>query len=355
MKKLLAVLLQPPIPQLLGLLLLSAIIFFGGRALRAWHGLGDQTLLILVAAVWAIALLVFVWRRWQSGKRARMIEDRLRGQAREHIESVRPDKRSQVEELEQQLATAMATLKQSKLGKGALYELPWYVIIGPPGSGKTTLLRESNLSFPDQTHGRGVRGVGGTRNCDWWFTDQGILLDTAGRYTTQDEDKGEWLQFLAMLKKSRARKPINGAIIAISIADIITGTDEQVAEHARKVRDRLAELTQKLEVVFPVYLLFSKCDLLAGFVETFGGYGQRERAQTWGFTLPYLQGAEADLAQRFDREFDELTSRLSTERLQTLGAAKSQTKKAKIFSFPLQFAGARARVRAFLTQLQQHN
>jgi len=355
MKKLLAMLLQPPIPQIVGLLLLSAVLYFGGNALEAWHGLSPTSLLLLVAGVWLLAALVFVWRRWQSQKRARLIEERLRGQAREHIESVRPDKRSQVEELEQQLATAMATLKNSKLGKGALYELPWYVIIGPPGSGKTTLLRESNLSFPDQTHGRGVRGVGGTRNCDWWFTDQGILLDTAGRYTTQDEDKGEWLQFLSMLKKSRARKPINGAIIAISIADIATGTDEQVAEHARKVRERLAELTQKLEVVFPVYLLFSKCDLLDGFVETFGGYGQKERAQTWGFTMPYLEGADGDLAQRFDREFADLMGRLSTERLQTLGAAKSQAKKAKVFSFPLQFGGVRARVRSFLTQLQQSN
>jgi type VI protein secretion system component VasK len=355
MKKLLAIVLQPPIPQIVGLLLLSAIIYFGGNALRAWHGLGSGTLLLLVGVVWLLAVLVFVWRRWRSAKRARMIEDRLRGQAREHIESIRPDKRSQVEELEQQLATAITTLKNSKLGKGALYELPWYVIIGPPGSGKTTLLRESNLSFPDQTHGRGVRGVGGTRNCDWWFTDQGILLDTAGRYTTQDEDKGEWLQFLSMLKKSRARKPINGAIIAISIADIATGSDEQLAEHARKVRERLAELTQKLEVVFPVYLLFSKCDLLDGFVETFGGYGQKERAQTWGFTMPYLHTGDGDLAQRFDREFDDLMARLSVERLQTLGAARSQAKKAKIFSFPLQFAGVRDRVRAFLTQLQQAN
>lgn len=355
MKKLLAILLQPPIPHVLGLLLLSAIVYFGGQALEPWHGLGVNVLLMLVAGIWVLAALVFVWRRWQSAKRARLIEDRLRGQAREHIESVRPDKRSQVEELEQQLATAMSTLKNSKLGKGALYELPWYVIIGPPGSGKTTLLRESNLSFPDQTHGRGVRGVGGTRNCDWWFTDQGILLDTAGRYTTQDEDKGEWLQFLSMLKKSRARKPINGAILAISIADIVTGTEEQVAEHARKVRERLAELTQKLEVVFPVYLLFSKCDLLDGFVETFGGYGQKERAQTWGFTMPYLQGSDGDLAQRFDQEFDALMGRLSAERLQTLGAAKSQAKKAKVFSFPLQFGGVRERVRSFLGQLQQSN
>ena len=34
-----------------------------------------------------------------------------------------------------------------------------------------------------------MRGVGGTRNCDWWFTDQAVLIDTAGRFTTQDSDR----------------------------------------------------------------------------------------------------------------------------------------------------------------------
>src|SRR3712207_7058887 len=44
------------------------------------------------------------------------------------------------------------------------------------------------------------RSVGGTRNCDWWFTDEAVLLDTAGRYVTQDSeqrvDASAWLGFL---------------------------------------------------------------------------------------------------------------------------------------------------------------
>jgi type VI secretion system protein ImpL len=217
-----------------------------------------------------LAALVFAWRRYQSGKRARLIEDRLRGQAKEHKEAARPDRRQHIEALEKQLNEALGALKSSKMGKSALYALPWYIIIGPPGSGKTTLLRESGLSFPQLTHGRGVRGIGGTRNCDWWFTDAGILLDTAGRYTTQVEDRDEWIAFLDMLKRARSRKPINGALIAISMADLLQSNEEQLADHARKIRERLAELTERLQLVFPVYLMFTKCDLLDGFVEMFG-------------------------------------------------------------------------------------
>jgi type VI secretion system protein ImpL len=117
-----------------------------------------------------------------------------------------------------------------KTGRGQyLYQLPWYIIIGPPGSGKTTALINSGLRFP---LGAGkVRGVGGTRNCDWWFTDEAVLLDTAGRYTTQDSheevDRAAWRGFLDLLKKHRRRRPINGAFIAISLADLMQQREEE--------------------------------------------------------------------------------------------------------------------------------
>ena len=103
---------------------------------------------------------------------------------------------------------ALATLKAASGGKGDfLYDLPWYVMIGPPGSGKTTALVNSGLKFP-LSHGAtpaAIAGVGGTRYCDWWFTEDAVLIDTAGRYTTQDSDatadKQSWLCFPRSPKK----------------------------------------------------------------------------------------------------------------------------------------------------------
>lgn len=355
LKKLLGIVLRPPLPQIVGLLLLTAVVWYGGRAARPWLGFADPTLVVLCVLVWVVAGLLFVWRRLQAARRAKLIEDRLRGQAREHREAVRPDRRQHLDALEKQLDGALAALKNSKLGKGALYQLPWYIVIGPPGSGKTTLLRESGLNFPQSEHGRGLRGIGGTRNCDWWFTDSGILLDTAGRYTTQTEDRDEWLAFLEMLKKARSKKPINGALIAIGIGDLVQATDEQLSEHARRIHARVAELTERLEMVFPVYLLFTKCDLLDGFVETFGAYGKKERGQTWGFTFPYLGARPESLGEAFRSGFDELQRRLQGERLALLGGIKSSAQKRKVWSFPMQFAAARERLAAFVQLLAQPN
>ena len=180
---------------------------------------------------------------------------------------VRPDKRQEIEQLKERMAEALASLKTSKLGRGrsgkaALYALPWYIIIGPPGSGKSTALAKSELNFPYlDPSGRGIRGVGGTRNCDWWFTSESILLDTAGRYTTEAEDREEWIAFLDLLRKNRPHKPVNGVIVAVAISDLMNASDEQLVQHAKTIRARIDELIERLGITFPVYLLFTKCDL----------------------------------------------------------------------------------------------
>ena len=130
--------------------------------------------------------------------------------------------------LKDKLKDALATLKSASGGKkDYLYDLPWYLLIGPPGSGKTTALVNSGLKFPLSRGATpaAIAGVGGTRYCDWWFTEDAVLIDTAGRYTTQDSDakadKQSWLAFLELLKKSRPRQPINGVMVAISLEDVM--------------------------------------------------------------------------------------------------------------------------------------
>ena len=89
--------------------------------------------------------------------------------------------------LRTRLTTALDLLKTSLRSRGYLYEQPWYTIIGPPGAGKTTALLNAGLRFPlaEQMGQGAVAGVGGTRLCDWWFTEDAVLIDTAGRYTTK--------------------------------------------------------------------------------------------------------------------------------------------------------------------------
>src|SRR5271165_4157481 len=124
------------------------------------------------------------------------------------------------------LAAGLAILRRARGTRGYLYEQPWYAIIGPPGAGKTTALLNAGLRFPlaAEMGQDAVAGVGGTRLCDWWFTDEAVLIDTSGRYTTQDSDAAvdaaAWVGFLRLLKKHRRRQPLNGVLLAIGLPDL---------------------------------------------------------------------------------------------------------------------------------------
>ena len=257
---------------------------------------------------------------------------------------------------------AAATLKKAKFtGRSGesqfLYQLPWYVFIGAPGSGKTTALVNSGLRFAveEGAEGHSVKGVGGTRNCDWWFTDEAVLLDTAGRYTTQESeqkaDAAAWLGFLDLLKKHRPRRPLNGAIITVSVSDLLAWSEPERMRYIDAVRSRVLELYSRLGVRFPLYVMVTKCDLLAGFNEFFAQYGREERTQVWGMTFPHTPDATASVnyAAQFGTEFQALDERLNGLLVDRLQNERDQQRRALIYNFPQQFGGIKPMLEEFVS------
>ena len=333
----------------IGLGSLAAVVYFAGPfiAFGEWRPLENPmvrniVILLLVAGVAAVAGSGFYRRR----KGAQQIAEGISGADQTvNDEPV----------LKERMSDALATLKTASGNKsGYLYDLPWYVIIGPPGAGKTTALVNSGLKFP---LARGatpaaVAGVGGTRYCDWWFTDEAVLIDTAGRYTTQDSDtksdKESWFSFLDLLKKSRPRQPINGVMVAISIEDVLTMSQQELAAHAEAIRMRLLELHQRLKVSFPVYALFTKADLIAGFNEYFSFLNETGRRQGWGATFQTAD-KNKNLIGDIPNEFDRLLERLSEETLDRLQDEPTPQHRVQLFGFPAQMALLKPQIYNFLS------
>lgn len=298
-----------------------------------------------VIVTFALGLAIFRWI--QGARSASALEKAIAAQGAQQALNARPERRAEIQELQKQVAGGIGALKASKLGgkKGgasALYSLPWYMIVGPPGAGKTTALKHSGLVFPHQAAGGGggVRGVGGTRNCDWWFTNEAILLDTAGRYTTESDDRDEWLAFLSMLRKYRSRRPINGVLVAISIAELIDSNEQQLEATGKKLRARIDEVMTQLHMIVPVYVLFTKCDLIAGFNEFYGDMRKTERAQAWGATLK-LDLPKNDPGKIFDAEFETLRNQVHAKALKRLATERNREARERIYQFPLEFAGVK--------------
>lgn len=253
---------------------------------------------------------------------------------------------------------AIATIKTSKLGlnsgAAALYELPWYMIIGNPAAGKSSAVGASGLQFPI-AGSKAVQGVGGTRNCDWFFTSEGILLDTAGRYSTVESDRAEWFSFLGLLRKHRRRAPINGILICVSVAELTGANPKKSIELAKSLRTRVQELTERLGVFAPVYVIFTKADLIAGFADFFHDTERSERERVWGATMRYnRRSTPPDVLAFFDQHFDELHDGLKEMSLASM-ANRSATMRPGVFTFPPEFASIKTPLRSFLATLFDEN
>lgn len=333
-----------------GFVLLIALVLLLGAILNwTW-----TTRLLGIVGVLLLGIIVLGITFMRANRSSDKIEDAIKQQAQQQFIAARPDNQAEIQDLQEQLERAIEQLKQSKLGGGkrgraALYALPWYMFIGPPGAGKTTAITNSGLNFPLGTDR--VRGVGGTRNCDWFFTDSAILLDTAGRYMTEQEDTEEWLAFLDTLKEHRTERPINGVVVSIALPDLSVATMDEVEWHADNIRRRIDELVKRLGVRFPVYLAFTKTDMLQGFVEFFGEMSRREREQIWGCTLDEEQQASKNLKAVFEEELDRLIGALVNRRAARLSRAMKREDRQLVYAFPLQLASLKENLAYFVHRL----
>ena len=383
MKRLFSWLFTRWVLSLLGVLLLSLLVWFEGPlfAFNGWEPLAPSNvrwcLILLLLAIWAG---YFVWQAIAATLANRRLMASL-APVDDAVGRVAPQQPEALQEqalLAKRMQQAIAVLRKAAPGKTLwrgqyLYQLPWYMFVGAPGSGKTTTLLHSGLKFPlADTMGPGaIGGVGGTRHCDWWFTDEAVLLDTAGRYTTQDShaeiDQAGWNGFLGLLKKHRPRRPINGIIVALSMSDLLQQGAAGRQAQALAIRARIKELHERLGSRFPIYVTVTKCDLLAGFVEFFDGLGREERAQVWGMTFPIGTGrqrGETDktgptsptgqidhpLAQ-FSERFQALERQLQVRVLERMQQERDLQRRALLYRFPQQFASIGDVLGGFLTEV----
>ncbi len=213
-------------------------------------------------------------------------------------------------------------------------------------------------TFPSRRRSATVpcAGIGGTRTVEWWFTDRAVLIDTAGRYTTQDSDQAAdgkaWQGLLDLLRRHRPRQPVTGLIVALSVTDLI-GADEAAAlAHGRAIRQRLNEVQTAFGVAPPVYVVLTKLDLLAGFTEFFDDLPQSEREQVWGSTFEFVVATGRNMEPVDDatlgRMFDGLLGRLDERLLARIQNEPDIGRRGLVFGFPQQVATLRAPLLAML-------
>ena len=305
-----------------GMLAVAMIIWFFGREIGfgtpPTYPLGEVIpRIIAISLFFACVLAYFFIRYLISIVRAQRLKEKS-------VETVSSQKDIQVEQIQTRFNDAVEQL-EGRAGKAAMERLPWFLVLGPSGAGKTVLIKNSGLDYPyESASNEGfVEGSGGTLNCKWWLSTEGIFLDTAGRYVQQDSspdaDKAEWFAFLNLLRSSRSKQPVNGIIAVLSVEDLLAKykTDANaLREEALRLRQRIDEVCSHFHMRLPIYLVLGKCDLIPGFNEFFLDRNSvARRAEIWGvdFDEQELKGLTF-----IDSARNKLNDLVATLRRQTL-------------------------------------
>jgi len=255
----------------------GAILITGVTAGVLGFFLGKWIYVIVALLGILVALLAFLILALYSRER----EERLkRGTVDEGSATVmrrREEARATVG-LEEGFRRAVSVIEARELGG-----LPWYLVLGARGAGKSALLRASGLDLPAAVEK--LVGTGPTTDCDWWLTNQAVFIDTAGRYLANEgPDQREWRQLLSLVRKYRPRPALQGVLIVLSAADLLSKPAGQLEAEASELRRHLNEIVDLLGVDPPAYLLVTQADRIQGLGDAAASLAGARLQEAFGWT-----------------------------------------------------------------------
>lgn len=316
--------------------------------LVAWQMRALVTLgvILLVVMFWGMALA----RRLGKVNKAKAAEQQ------EQEDPILPMERRQQRLLDRQLQA----LKSNLPGRKGLYRLPWYLVMGLEDAGKTSLIQRSGQTYTLTNVTRNNRRERNPFGFDWWIGDHGVLIDPDGELLSQNQGEGAtseiqnrlWNHFIGWLERSRPQRPLNGIILAVDLARLSAEGDQQRQAQAILLRTRVRELMEQLGSRLPVYVTFTKMDLLYGFTPFVRTLSKLEKEKALGFTFRLESQQDHDqwleqFADRYAQMVDELSQRLPD----VLSDTRDPEERAAVYSFTRQLAGLKPAIEQFLSDL----
>jgi len=320
----------------------------GEFPLASWQARALVTLaaVLLVALLWGLML----------ARRLRQNQQSQAAVAQEQEDPVLPLERKQQRLLDRQLAA----LQGKRSRRYGAYRLPWYLVMGPENAGKTSLIQNCGQSWALSDVTRNNRTDRNPFGFDWWVADTGLMIDPAGELLDQQNEGGTsgeiqhrlWQHFLGWLKRNRPDQPLNGVLMVIDLARLSMAGEQQSQAQATVLRNRLRELMEKTGPQLPIYICFTKMDLLYGFESFAASVSKVELEQPLGFTFELDCGGDNDLwLTQFTERYAQLVQGLMARLPEVLGASQNAESRAAAYSFTRQMAGLAPVLEGYLATL----
>ncbi|MCL1126464.1 type VI secretion protein IcmF/TssM N-terminal domain-containing protein [Shewanella surugensis] len=269
----------------------------------------------ILSGIAGIVGLIYLLRIYILRHRERAFVNRVVEYDNSLIESAKEENRLRQLQLQERWLEGVNTLRESKLKNlgNPLYVLPWFVVFGETDSGKSSAIYRSGLTSILSGVGP-VHGARHTQNCDWWFFEEAIIIDTAGRYAvplTEKSDDEEWSEFLALLLKYRKKEPLNGLVITLPVEKLLDNNEQALRDYGRHIGGRINRVMRIMGARIPVYLMVTKADLIYGFCDFAQQLSATDLKQAFGYTAENTD----DITGFVDKALSDITNKVDNHLL----------------------------------------
>lgn len=303
-----------------------------------------STMVFFLLSIGCYFLVKFIRRLWIfSRSRAKLALSEL------DAKQIPDAKKRAIADLAEKWRHGIRLLQHSTLRKygNPRYALPWYVVLGQSGSGKTSAIAESRLGVLIDTADPNAP-ISPTESIQWWFFNEGVFLDLSGRYVSEaqtEADKDEWNKLLHLLSVARFREGISGLVLTLDASQLLGANNALLGNYAALIRQRIDELIRLFDRRFPIYLLITKCDQIAGFNHWSRALSETDLSQAVGYLGIEEEGPGAEDVF-LGNAWSAIEARLKDIRLEL--AMRGVETSAELLSFPNEVDRMKQGVEAFV-------
>ncbi|HEX7242630.1 MAG TPA: type VI secretion protein IcmF/TssM N-terminal domain-containing protein, partial [Longimicrobiaceae bacterium] len=323
-------------------------------------GLGDLLLrlrpwlpAVLLAAAAGTALLAFLL--WRAARRPQPAAPGGAAEAGGGETPVGADPVATSADLRRSFAEALSTLRRYVPGREFRYRIPWVLVVGESGSGQTTALAGSGAERPFADPGEDP--LAGKQACRWSFFNRGVVLDVVGdlflRAGGNGSDEWGWRTLLRLLRRHRPERPIDGVVLTVPCSTLYGRgalTRESLASRGEAAFHKLWEAQKQLGLRFPVYVLVTQCDQVAGFRALCSALPAPLLDDAFGWSSPYPLESSFSPAW-VDEAFASMDRELYEAQVELLGGAEPAPDPDGVFRFPGELARLRDPLRTYLHEV----
>jgi type VI secretion system protein ImpL len=238
--------------------------------------------------------------------------------------------------LEQASSAALATLRRAEpkhKGSDPLYNVPWYLFIGPSSRAVNELLSAAPIEDT-------LLGPQGGQDPDTWFwwrfrTMIGISWPSALLCSPEDREAWQIVEHaMAILTRARKQQPINGIVVVVPVSDLLR-SPSTLLKTAQGLREIVNEMRTTLTLRFPTTVVVTGLEELPGHEALFGALDDTTN-QVLGVRL---DDGDRDLrvADRMGAAFSEWRERLHALRLSVLRRSNDTTVNRLVFKYVADF------------------